>query len=138
MMIVSACLAGVRCRYNGQAYPVPELVELVESGQALPLCPEVLGQLPTPRACAEKAGGNVVTKDGTDLTSFFLAGAQTALEIATLIKCEKAILKARSPSCGCGKIYDGSFAGRLVEGDGIFAAALKARGIAVCTEEEWK
>ncbi|WP_346355596.1 DUF523 domain-containing protein [Azotosporobacter soli] len=136
MMIVSACLAGVRCRYNGQAYPVPKVVELVESGQALPLCPEVLGGLPTPRACAEMLHGKVVTQDGTDVTSFYLAGAQTALEIATLVACKKAILKARSPSCGCDKIYDGSFAGRLVEGDGIFAARLKAQGIAVCTEEE--
>lgn len=136
MMVVSACLAGVRCRYNGQAFPVPAVVELVQSGQAIPLCPEILGGLPTPRPSAERRGAQILTADGVDVTEHFRRGARLAAEIARLVGCTEAILKARSPSCGCGRIYDGSFSGAQTVGDGLFCILLKEEGIRVITEED--
>lgn len=136
MILVSACLAGEPCRYNGMGYFCPAVVELVSSGQALTVCPEVLGGLSTPRSPAEIVAGSVVTVDGEDVTAAYQAGAQLALNLARQAGCRTAILKARSPSCGCGQIYDGSFSGRLVAGDGVFAALLKTAGIMVQTEED--
>lgn len=135
MIVVSACLAGVECRYNGSAYPVAEVVEWVRRGEALPLCPEVLGGLATPRSCAERCGTAIATKDGQDFTAAYQRGARRAAEIARIVDCKRAILKARSPSCGCGLIYDGTFSGTLVRGDGMFSALLKEQGIVVETEE---
>lgn len=136
MIIVSACLAGIKCRYNGQAYPIPEVVELVTTGQALPICPELLGELPTPRECAERFGSKVITKMGRDVTNEFVTGAMKAADIAELTGCRTAILKSRSPSCGKGKIYDGTFSGKLVSGSGIFCELLQAKDITVFTEDE--
>ena len=136
MILVSACLAGEPCRYNGRDFPCPAVTALVAAGQALVVCPEVLGGLPTPRPPAEIIAGRVVTVDGEDVTDAYQAGAQLALKLAKQAGCQTAILKARSPSCGCGKIYDGSFSGRLIPGDGVFAALLKTAGIVVQTEEE--
>ncbi len=131
MIIVSACLAGVKCRYDGQGVENERVVELVRSGEALPVCPEQLGGLPTPRPCCEIRDGGVFSVHGVDVTGNFLRGAQEALRIAELCKAEKAILKSFSPSCGCGEIYDGSFSGKRVEGDGLFAIMLKEKGIRV-------
>ncbi len=136
MIIVSACLAGVECRYNGQAFPVPKVVEMVKKGQAIPLCPELLGSLPTPRINAERRGERIFSNDGQDLTDEYTAGAKIAVTIAQLVGCKVAILKSKSPTCGCGKIYDGTFSGRLTEGDGIFCALLKESNIKVYTEDE--
>ena len=136
MIIVSACLAGVECRYNGLAYPIPEVIEMVKTCKALPLCPEILGGLPSPRHPSEQCQGRVICDDSTDVTEQFTRGARIAADIAALIGCKKAILKAKSPSCGCGKIYDGTFSHTVISGDGVFAKMLKEQGIDVCTEED--
>jgi uncharacterized protein YbbK (DUF523 family) len=136
MIVVSACLAGVECRYNAQAFAVPAVMEMVKKGRAIPLCPEVLGNLPIPRPCAEQRDGRIICADGRDLTVNFTAGAERAAAIAGLAGCQKAVLKSKSPSCGCGKIYDGTFSGKLVEGDGVFCKLLRERNITVYTETE--
>jgi uncharacterized protein YbbK (DUF523 family) len=136
MIIVSACLAGITCRYDGAAKPCEAVIRLVAEGQAVPLCPEQLGGLPTPRPPAEIIGSRVIRKDGVDVTAQFTRGALEALKLARLVGAKTAILKSRSPSCGFGKIYDGSFTGRLAEGSGLFAELCKQAGIDVKTEEE--
>jgi uncharacterized protein YbbK (DUF523 family) len=136
LIIVSACLADVACRYNGAGKPNEKVIGLVSEGKAIPICPEQLGGLPTPRALAEIIGKRVIRQDGVDVTEAFNRGAQEALKIARLVGAKRAILKARSPSCGCGKIYDGSFSGRLVDGNGVFTELCKKDGIEVKTEEE--
>jgi uncharacterized protein YbbK (DUF523 family) len=136
MIIVSACLAGVACWYDGDSKPCEAVIKLVAEGKAVPLCPEQLGGLPTPRAPAEIIGSKVIRKDSVDVTEAFHRGAQEALKVARLIGAKSAILKARSPSCGCGKIYDGSFTGRLVDDNGVFAEMCKQAGLEVKTEEE--
>ncbi|MBP2637035.1 MAG: hypothetical protein H6Q72_2942 [Firmicutes bacterium] len=133
MILVSACLAGVECRYNGSSYPIPEVVEMVKKGDAMPICPELLAGLPIPRPPAEQQNGMIISSNGEDQTSDYLIGATIALKIALLINCNKAILKSNSPTCGCGVIYDGTFSGHLINGDGIFAKLLKENGIKVCT-----
>ena len=133
--VVSACLAGESCRYDGGCSPCPAVQALVRTGQALPVCPEVLGGLPTPRVPSEIRGGRVVAKDGTDVTGAFTCGAEEALRLALENGCTAAILKARSPSCGCGRIYDGTFTHTLVDGDGLFAALLRKKGFQLFTEE---
>jgi D-alanine-D-alanine ligase len=134
-VLVSACLAGEPCRYDGRANTHPAVVRLAEQGRAVLVCPEVLGGLPTPREPMELCGGRVLGASGADATDAFRKGAQLALAVARQHGCTQAILKARSPSCGVGQVYDGSFTRRLVPGDGVLAALLKAQGIAVCTEE---
>lgn len=134
--IVSACLVGVACRYDGKSKPNLQVIALMQQGRVIPVCPEQLGGLSTPRAPAEKQGERVVTKEGQDVTAQFRRGAEEVVRLAKLAGCRKAILKARSPSCGRGRIYDGSFTGRLVEGDGVCAALCMENGIEVLTEEE--
>jgi uncharacterized protein YbbK (DUF523 family) len=134
-VLVSACLAGEPCRYDGRSNAHPAIVRLVEQGRAVLVCPEVLGGLPTPREPMELSGGRVLGATGAEATDAFHAGARMALVVALQNGCTHAILKARSPSCGVGQVYDGSFTRRLVPGDGILAALLKANGVAVCTEE---
>lgn len=136
MIIVSACLAGLHCRYDGAGKPCENVIRLVEEGQAIPVCPEQLGGLPTPRAPAELIGDKVMRKDGIDVTEEFHRGAREALQLARLVGARSAILKARSPSCGWGKIYDGSFSGRLIDGNGIFAELCKNNDMDVRTEED--
>ncbi len=136
LILVSACLVGVRCRYDGNSKPDPRVLGLMQQGRAIPVCPEQLGGWPTPRVSAERRGDGVITKDGRDVTGEFRRGAEEAVRVARLARCRKAILKARSPSCGCGKIYDGTFSGTLVDGDGVCAALCKANGIEVMTEED--
>jgi len=136
MIIVSACLAGLNCRYDGAAKPCETVIRLVAEGKAIPLCPEQLGGLATPRLPAEIRGGRVIRKDGADVTEQFRRGAQEALKLAQLVGAKNAILKARSPSCGCGEIYDGSFSGKVVPGDGVFAELCRLNGMDVKTEEE--
>ncbi len=136
MKLVSACLAGMKTRYDGKAKPHPKVMEMVRKGEAVPVCPEQLGGLPTPRPAAEIINGRVFTCEGRDVTLAFVKGAKRSLEIARKAKCREAILASRSPSCGCGEIYDGTFSSKLVKGDGVFAALLKKNGIKVKTERE--
>lgn len=131
LYVVSACLAGVSCRFDGGHTPREQVIELVRQGLALPVCPEQLGGLPTPRPPCEIREGQVVTIDGEDVTEAFERGVVEGVRLAVMAGCTEAILKARSPSCGCGHIYDGTFSGRLVPGDGVFAKALRAAGISV-------
>jgi len=137
-VLVSACLAGISCRYNGRAAPHPAVLELVRAGRAVVVCPERLGGLPTPREPMELVDGRALSRSGVDHTEGFVEGAQRALAVCRKRGCTSAILKSRSPSCGAGAVYDGTFSGRLIPGDGIFAAMLRAVGIAVRTEEELK
>ncbi len=134
--VVSACLAGQACRYNGTARPCPEVTRLVEEGEAIPVCPEMLAGLGVPRACCEQKLGHIYTEDGRDITDAFNAGAKKALALALEAGCAAAILKERSPSCGVTQIYDGTFSKRSIAGQGIWAAKLKAAGFLLFTEED--
>jgi uncharacterized protein YbbK (DUF523 family) len=143
MFIVSACLAGINCKYSGTNNEDKNIVELVKQGKAIPICPEQLGGLPTPRACCEivmQAGGakKVLSKDRTDYTKEFTDGAEKTLAIAKIAGAENAILQPRSPSCGCGLIYDGTFSGNLVQGNGFTAQLLMQNGIKVYTVDDFK
>lgn len=138
MLLISACLAGIPCRYDGKANTVPTLAALAARGEAIPVCPEVLGELPTPRIPSERLpDGRVVNARGQDVTAQFCLGAQRALEICRARCCDRAVLKARSPSCGRGLIYDGSFSKTMTPGSGVFAALLEGEGIPLLTEEEY-
>jgi uncharacterized protein YbbK (DUF523 family) len=131
MIAVSACLAGQKCRYNGEAKGKEDIIELVRAGRALCICPEVMGGLGTPRPPAEIIGERVLNLNGEDVTDFFVRGAEKALELMRDLNISEAILKARSPSCGCTEVYDGSFTGSLKKGSGITARLLKENGIMV-------
>jgi uncharacterized protein YbbK (DUF523 family) len=136
MIIVSACLAGVACRYNGNAFPIPAIIAMFQKGTALPVCPEMLAGLPAPRPPAELRNGRVLSNSGEDVTEEFLLGAKMGLAIALAARCRKAIVKAKSPTCGSGSIYDGTFSGKVIPGDGVFSKLLKEYGIEVITEED--
>lgn len=133
--LVSACLSGERCRYDGGANEVPELKYLAELGDALPVCPECSGGLPCPRTPCERAGGHIFGRDGQDCTAAFFAGAEKACEALRHFPIRAAILKERSPSCGVHQIYDGAFSGRLIPGEGCFSKRLADEGILLYTEE---
>lgn len=136
-ILVSACLLGTPCRYDGTGKLEPALERLRAQGHTLvPVCPEVLGGLPTPRPPAERQGSRVVTRDGEDVTEAFLRGTAEVLRLADLYRCKAALLKERSPSCGCGQIYDGTFSKTLVEGDGMAAQMLKKHGLTVYGESQ--
>ena len=130
-LLVSACLLGCRCRYDGASREHPLAKELAEHHTLVPVCPEQLGGLSTPRPPAERRGGLVVTRDGTDVTEQYRRGAEEALRLCRGLGCEAAVLKERSPSCGCGAVYDGTFSGTLVPGDGVTAELLRAHGVEV-------
>ena len=134
MILISACLLGCACRYDGGSKPHPLAQELARRGLAVPVCPEQLGGLPTPRAPAEQRDGRVVSADGADVTARYRRGAEEALRLAELYGCTVAVLKERSPSCGSGAIYDGTFTGTLTEGWGVAAALLRQHGIRVLGE----
>jgi len=138
VILLSACLAGMPCRYDGASKPVPELMELTLRGEAVPVCPEVLGGLPIPRSPSEiQPDGSVKNRAGEELSAQYRLGAERALGICRERGCDCAVLKARSPACGLGLIYDGSFSRRLVPGDGVFAAMLRRAGVRVYTEEDY-
>jgi len=142
--VVSACLAGLKCNYEGKCKVSERVVRLVKAGKAIPICPEQLGGLPTPRTSVEIVGGSgedvldgkarVVARGHFEATSQFIKGAQESLKLAKLVNVKKAILKSKSPSCGCGKIYDGNFKGGLKEGNGVTAALFLREGIEVEAE----
>jgi uncharacterized protein YbbK (DUF523 family) len=129
--IVSACLVGEKCRRNGTSHMIPEIKQLIENWKAIAVCPEILGGLSTPRPPCEQQGERVVSKDGQDFTEAFQKGAKKVVEIAKEKWIKHAILKSKSPSCGCGQVYDGTFSGKLVAGDGITTKMLKQNGIEV-------
>lgn len=138
MLVVSKCLAGVPCRYDGGDNLVPEVKALVDAGEAVAVCPEELGGLPTPRVpCERQPDGRVRNREGEDVTAAFRDGAERAMDICRAHGCTGAILKARSPSCGKGVIYDGSFTGARVAGNGVFTQLLLDAGLPVWTEEDW-
>ncbi len=137
-VLISACLAGINCKFNGENNLLDSgiLDEISKKYHLLFVCPEVFGGLSTPREPAEMKGGLVVTKTAKDVSENFKFGAEICLKIAKLNGCKKAILKARSPSCGSGQIYDGSFSKKLIFGDGVAAKLLKENGILVFSEDE--
>ena len=136
MKLCSACLLGINCRYNGQTKPNEKVLSLREQETLIPICPEQLGGLPTPRPAAEGKNGQIITNESTDVTQEFQKGAEEVLKIAKLYDIKEAILKQRSPSCGYGQIYDGSFSGSIIKGDGVTTKLLKENGINVITEED--
>ncbi len=135
-ILVSACLLGLRCRYDGQSKPNGAVLALGKKHQLIPCCPEQLGGLPTPRSPAEWQGERIVNSAGEDVTDQYRRGGEEAAALARILGCELAILKERSPACGSREVYDGSFSGVLVPGRGSAAAALRAAGIPVLGESE--
>lgn len=134
--LCSACLLGVSCRYDGKSKSNDKILELAKSEVLIPVCPEQLGGLPTPRVASEQRSGRVVSKEGVDVTCEFQRGAGEVLRIAKIFGVKRAILKQRSPSCGSGQIYDGAFAGKIIEGDGVTTSLLKKNGIEVISEDK--
>ena len=132
-ILISACLLGVCCRYDGASKAHPLVLALAERHTLVPVCPEQLGGLPTPRPPAERRDGRVVTQSDV-VTEQYRRGAEETLKLCKLLGCEAAVLKERSPSCGYGQIYDGTFSGTLTAGDGVTAALLAAHGIPVYGE----
>lgn len=130
-LLVSACLLGENCKYSGGNNYRPETEALRERFEVIPVCPERLGGLPTPRVPSERVGDRVLTRDGRDVTAAFRAGAEKTLAIARAAGARRAVLQDRSPSCGCGRIYDGAFSGRLVPGQGVTAQLLRENGLEV-------
>ena len=137
-LLVSACLLGTACRYDGKSKPVPQMEALMAKYQLIPACAEQLGGLPTPRIPAERCGDRILTRDHRDVTAQYSRGAQEILRLAKRFGCKKAVLKERSPSCGHGQIYDGTFTGTLVSGDGFTAQLLEENGIQVFGESQWE
>lgn len=135
-ILVSTCLLGVDCRYDGKNNYFPLLEKIREEHHLIPVCPESYGGLPVPRDPAEIIDGRVVSRSGKDVTEEFHRGADAMMALAKYYNCDLAILKERSPSCGSGRIYDGTFTKTLVPGDGIFASLLKEAGIPVIGESE--
>ena len=135
-ILVSACLLGLSCRYDGKSKPVDEVIALKEKYSLIPVCPEILGGLPTPRIPCEIKEGRSLNREGEDKTSEYTKGAEEVLRLARLLECDIAVLKKKSPSCGSGEIYDGSFTGKTVQGDGVCAKLLKASGITVLDETQ--
>lgn len=133
-ILISACLLGVNCRYNAECIVIDELKELMGLHTLIPVCPEQIGGLPTPREPSEIRGGRVYTKSGSDVTENFERGADEVLRLGQLYQCKYAIFKECSPSCGYGAIYDGSFSGRLIEGNGVCADRLVRAGITILGE----
>jgi uncharacterized protein YbbK (DUF523 family) len=145
--VVSACLCGINCKYNG-ANNVQELfLNELRQGLILPICPEQLGGLTTPRSAGEIVGGSgddvlagrarVINIAGEDMSAAFIKGAQECLVLMQLAGIDEAVLQRRSPSCGVGRIYDGSFSGHLIAGDGVTTALLKKHGIKVWNDEDY-
>ena len=133
-ILVSACLLGVPCRYDGQSKAHPLARALCEKHHVVPVCGEIFGGLPTPRTLAEIQGDQVVTRDGRDVTAAYRRGAEAVLELARLTGAEAAVLKERSPSCGSGAVYDGTFSGTLTADWGVAAGLLREQGIRVLGE----
>ncbi len=135
-ILISACLLGIGCRYDGQSKACEAALRLAERHTLVPVCPEQLGGLPTPRPPCERRQGRVICCDGSDRTDNYRRGAAQAAKLCEIMRCGCAVLKARSPMCGSGMIYDGTFSGALREGDGVLCELLRQRKIAVYREDE--
>ena len=135
-VIISACLIGVNCKYDGNNNYNPLIIKLSEKYNLIPVCPEVIGGLFTPRTSAEIIGEKVINKDGIDVTSEFEKGANAALQICKLYNVKKAVLKTKSPSCGYEEIYDGSFSGKVIKGNGKTADLIIKNDIKIYNENE--
>ena len=147
MKLISACLSGIRCAWSGDyKYKNDRAIQLSRVETLIPVCPEQLGGLATPRAPQEIQGGTgddvlngkckVMNKNGEDVTREFIRGAEETLKIVRQLNIKEFIGKSKSPSCGCGQIYDGSFCGRLIDGDGVTTALLRRNGIKITSEED--
>lgn len=136
MKLCSACLLGIKCRYDGKSKEDEKVINLSKREVLIPVCPEQLGGLATPRESREIRGERVITKSGKDETENHKRGAEETLKIAKLFGIKEAIFKQRSPSCGCGQVYDGTFSGKIIKGDGVTTALLKKNGIKVISEED--
>ena len=135
-ILISGCLLGVCCRYDGASKPHSLAIELAKGHELIPVCPEQLGGLATPRPPAERQEDRIIAKTGLDVTAQYCRGAEEALKLYRLLGCDAAVLKERSPSCGSGEIYDGSFSGVLIPGDGVTAELMKSNGIPVYGESQ--
>jgi len=138
VLLCSACLLGINCKYDGKSNKNEKIQKLRKKYILVPVCPEILGGLPTPREPAEQKRKRVITKSGKDITRYFEKGAKEVFKICKILGIKKAILKQKSPSCGCGKIYDGTFSGRLIKGEGVTTKLLKKNKIKVFTEENFE
>ncbi len=148
IILVSACLAGVNCKFDCDIKRNEKVAHLAVEGRAILLCPEILAGFKTPRPAAEILGGDgkdilegkakIIDKNGNDYTEKFIEGAKKVLEIAKILNIKKAILKSKSPSCGCGLTYDGTFSGKLIKGDGVTVALLRKNGIKIISEKEYQ
>ena len=137
-ILVSACLLGINCKYDGNNNKNEKLIEYLKDKEIIPICPEQLGGLKTPRVPSEIVGDKVLTKDRQDVTKEYQKGAEESLYIAKLLGVKKAILKSKSPSCGNKKIYDGTFSKKAITGSGITAKLLKENGIEVFNEKDYQ
>lgn len=137
-ILVSACLLGICCRYDGRGNPNESVIALLDRDDVtlIPVCPEQLGGMSTPRMPSERLDTRVKNRVGDDVTDCFSRGAEAALRIAQMSHCRYAILKERSPSCGCGRIYDGTFSGKLTDGNGVTTELLLQAGIQVFGESQ--
>ena len=135
-ILVSACLMGENCRYKGDNCKNDKVLALSNEGELIPVCPETLGGLPTPRLPGEIVGDRVLASNGDDITEQYVRGARLALDVARRNDVSLCVLKANSPSCGKGRIYDGTFSGTKTEGNGVTARLLLQEGFKVITEEE--
>ncbi|MEE0402786.1 DUF523 domain-containing protein [Megasphaera elsdenii] len=137
-ILISACLLGQYCRYDGQTKVYPQVQAFLRRDDIhlIPVCPEQCGGLATPRPAAERQGKRVITANGSDVTAQYQRGAEAALYWARLFHCTKAILKEKSPSCGHGQIYDGTFSRTLTTGDGVTAELLRAEGLEIIGESD--
>lgn len=136
-VLVSSCLLGIKCRYDGNDAANEKVLKLRDKYNLIPICPEVLGGMNSPRECCEIVCGKVLTQTGEDVTSQFNSGANLALEIAKRGNCKYAILKQKSPSCGFGEVYDGTFSGETKEGSGITAQLFEENGIKIIADDEF-
>lgn len=130
-ILVSACLLGVNCKYNGGNNASDKVDEFLKSYEIIPICPEIMGGLPTPRVAAEQKGDKVITQDGKDVTEQYRKGAEECLFLAKKYDVKKALLKLRSPSCGYGQVYDGTFSHTLINKNGVTAELLLENGIEI-------
>ncbi len=135
-LLISACLLGCACRYDGRSKPHKKAIELAETHDLIPFCPECMGGLMTPRPPAEIQGERVINAENVDVTVQYRKGAEEALRLCKTLGITRAVLKAKSPSCGKGEVYDGTFTKTLTKGNGVTAQLLMEHGIEVLTEKD--
>ncbi len=135
-ILVSTCLLGVNCKYSGGNNYNEKVLDFIKDYEVIPVCPEIMGGLSTPRPPSERIGDKVINNQNIDVTNEYTKGANETLKLAQLFNVKKALLKAKSPSCGKGKIYDGTFTGTLIEGNGVTVELLESNGIEVITEQD--